>query len=105
MVVRPSTRDQEGFAVRVGDELQSLVAVAISARGLENLGLDSGRTLDLQILVAEHRADELHDDRAVGVGSTQQVDRLHVQWQKASAGDWAAYAADVSNRTRKAPTP
>jgi hypothetical protein len=23
-----------------------------------------------------------------------------VQWQKASAGDWAAYAADVARRTR-----
>ena len=28
-----------------------------------------------------------------------------VKWQRAAAGDWAAYAADVSNRTRKAPTP
>ncbi|MET7685803.1 hypothetical protein [Streptomyces sp. NPDC005423] len=26
-----------------------------------------------------------------------------VKWQRAAAGDWAAYAADVSNRTRKAP--
>lgn len=28
-----------------------------------------------------------------------------VNWQRAAAGDWAAYAADVSNRTRKAPAP
>src|SRR5207244_383032 len=28
-----------------------------------------------------------------------------VKWQRAAAGDWAAYAADVSNRTRKAPAP
>jgi len=26
--------------------------------------------------------------------------QVAVQWQKASAGDWAAYAADVSRRTR-----
>ncbi|MFE7330843.1 hypothetical protein ACFU8W_39085 [Streptomyces sp. NPDC057565] len=28
-----------------------------------------------------------------------------VKWQRAAAGDWAAYATDVSNRTRKAPAP
>ncbi|MBV1958057.1 hypothetical protein KUG12_27665 [Streptomyces sp. BV333] len=26
--------------------------------------------------------------------------KVAVQWQQASAGDWAAYAADVSRRTR-----
>ncbi len=31
--------------------------------------------------------------------------QVAVQWQKASGGDWAAYAADVSNRARKAPAP
>jgi hypothetical protein len=28
-----------------------------------------------------------------------------VAWQRASAGDWAAYAADVSRRTREPRTP
>jgi hypothetical protein len=28
-----------------------------------------------------------------------------VQWQRASAGDWTAYAADVSRRTRQQPVP
>jgi len=28
-----------------------------------------------------------------------------VQWQRASAGDWMAYAADVSRRTRQQPVP
>ncbi|MEU8927534.1 hypothetical protein AB0D10_42625 [Kitasatospora sp. NPDC048545] len=28
-----------------------------------------------------------------------------VKWQRAAAGDWAAYADDVSNRTREAPAP
>ncbi|MFF7730894.1 hypothetical protein [Streptomyces sp. NPDC008001] len=30
---------------------------------------------------------------------------IAVKWQRAAVGDWAAYAADVSNRTRKAPAP
>ncbi|MGW1412734.1 site-specific integrase, partial [Streptomyces sp. NPDC002403] len=28
-----------------------------------------------------------------------------VKWQRAAAGDWATYAANISNRTRKAPAP
>jgi hypothetical protein len=28
-----------------------------------------------------------------------------VQWQRASAGDWTAYAANVSRRTRQQPVP
>jgi hypothetical protein len=31
--------------------------------------------------------------------------RVAVQWQKASAGDWAAYAADVSRRSTTPPSP
>ncbi|MFJ8504934.1 hypothetical protein [Streptomyces avermitilis] len=28
-----------------------------------------------------------------------------VNWQRAAAGDWAAYAADVSQRTKERPAP
>ncbi|WP_246144938.1 hypothetical protein [Actinacidiphila oryziradicis] len=31
--------------------------------------------------------------------------QVAVQWQKASAGDWAAYAADVANRSPQPPRP
>ncbi|MFC8829646.1 site-specific integrase [Streptomyces sp. NPDC057137] len=38
--------------------------------------------------------------RTLGIDIT-----VAVKWQRAAAGDWAAYAADVSNRIRKAPAP
>ena len=75
--------------------------------GARSYGQDVNRTDRLYALVEELRASaprsQLATDlpaailaRMLGIHIT-----VAVAWQRASAGDWAAYAAEVSRRTRK----
>ncbi|MFB7616464.1 hypothetical protein [Kitasatospora sp. NPDC056181] len=70
------------------------------SRRLRALGLDprQSRTTALFALAAELPAAILAKTLGIHIKGA-------VQWQKIAAGDWAAYAADVSDRTRKAPAP
>jgi hypothetical protein len=89
---------------------------AVAAQDVEVLELQRGQAGDILIADLVALGAQLGDRvvdvlrAVVGAGDAQRLDQggafavaVAVQWQKASGGDWAAYAADVGNRTRKGP--
>ena len=79
-----------GSALSVDALAQRLHAIGISPR--------QGRSTALFTLAAEVPAAILAKTLGIHI-------QVAVQWQKISAGDWAAYAADVSRRATSQPVP
>jgi hypothetical protein len=79
-----------GSALSVDALAQRLHAIGISPR--------QGRSTALFTLAADVPAAILAKTLGIHI-------QVAVQWQKISAGDWAAYAADVSRRARPQPVP
>jgi hypothetical protein len=80
-----------------GDVRPGPAGVPRAAPGRRGRGRQ-GRSTTLFTLAAEVPAAILA--KALGIHV-----QAAIQWQKISAGDWAAYAADVSRRTTPRPIP
>ncbi|MFD7537555.1 site-specific integrase [Streptomyces sp. NPDC059819] len=68
--------------------------------GLRKLGIRLAETRSTALFQLVTELPAAVFARTLGIHIT-----VAVKWQRAAAGDWAAYAADISNRTRKAPAP
>ncbi|TJZ99269.1 hypothetical protein [Actinacidiphila oryziradicis] len=76
---------------------RTLRLIARLGQRLINVGIQPGQARSTALFALAEEVPVAILARMLGIHI-----QVAVQWQKASAGDWAAYAADVSRRTTKA---
>jgi hypothetical protein len=94
---RPRRRRHLSLAVPGGRPGQPISADQLGER-LRRIGIRCGQSRSVALFQLATDLPAAVLARMLGIHIS-----VAVQWQRASAGDWTAYAADVSRRTRALP--